>query len=64
MKLQTYEVLRDDFTFFADVGEHRPIKAGQIVYAWPYPDWGMCGPDDVAIVTAPMTSRSSPRRWT
>ena len=53
MKLQTYEVLTD-MTFFADVAEHKPIKVGQVVYEWPYPDWGLCGPDDIAVVTAPM----------
>jgi hypothetical protein len=54
MKLHTYEVITDDLTFLADVGEHRPMKLGQIVYEWPYPDWGMCGPDDIAVVLTPM----------
>jgi hypothetical protein len=53
MKLQTYEVLTD-LTFFADVGEHKPMHVGQVVYEWPYPDWGLCGPEDIAVVVTPM----------
>lgn len=54
MELHTYEVLRDDLSFFADIGEHRPMKIGQVVYEWPYPDWGICGHDDIAVVLTPM----------
>ena len=53
MKLQTYKLLADLNTF-ADVGDHTPMRAGQVVYGWPYADWGLCGPDDIAVMVIPM----------
>lgn len=53
MMLQTYEVLAH-LNCFADVGEHAPMKMGQVVYGWPYADWGLCGPDDLAVMATPM----------
>lgn len=53
MQLQTYELITD-LHFFADVGKHKPMQIGQVVYEWPYPDWGLCGPNDVAVCITPM----------
>ena len=53
MMLQTYTVLVA-LDCFTEAAEHAPMTVGQVVYRWPYADWGLCGPDDIPVMVTPM----------
>lgn len=53
MMLQTYKLLVD-LDCFSEAAEHAPMVVGQVVYGWPYADWGLCGPEDIAVMVTPM----------
>lgn len=44
MKLQSYTVI-------GEIDTAESISVGQVVYAWPYADWGLAAPHELPIIT-------------